>query len=229
MTRPLRVCLPGQWHHVRHRALPGIDLLRHDGDAVEWLAWLAATSAQFRVAVHGFVLMPTEIRWVGTPKDPLSIAGMMKELARRASRRRGWALWGGRYGCALVEKSEHSLSVLASLDHAAVCAGLATEPALWPHGSAWVYSGRRDDGVGLSTPDAVWALGNTPFERERRYSEQVASAWRREFDVNLLEATDRQWAVGSPDWIEHMEQQAGQRMRAGQRGRPAHRIYPDTN
>jgi putative transposase len=219
MVRPSRVCIPGQWHHVRHRAAPGVELIRHDGDAAEWRAWLAATAAQFRLQLHAYVLLPREIRWLGTPKDPLSIAGMMKELARRASRRRGEALWGGRYGCALVEQSADVLAAVASLDFAPVRAGLVADCFDWPHGSARAYAGRSDLSV-LTPPAQVWAMGNTPFERERRYQQTILAAWSESFDERLLTATDKQWALGTPAWVEEMESLAGRRLQGARRGRP---------
>jgi putative transposase len=223
MARPTRVCMPGQWHHVRHRAAPGIDLIRHDGDALEWRLWLAATSAQFRVQIHAFVILPGEIRLLCVPRDVLGIAGLMKELARRSARRRGEPIWHSRYGSALIQESEQLLSCLASIDMAAVHAGLVTDWLDWPHGSAPGYCGRAESAV-VTPPSLVWSMGNTPFERERRYQSDVPAAWSEAFDRCLLQATDKQWAVGDPGWVQQMESVVMRKLSAGIRGRPVRRI-----
>jgi len=97
--------------------------------------------------------------------------------------------------------------------------GLAAAP-----GGAWCSAAHhlgqaRDPHLG--EPPEVWALGNTPFERE--------SAWRERLDAGLDAATDAAlaravhgtWAAGSPAFLAEVAAAAGRPTAPRRAGRPA--------
>ncbi|MFN9141704.1 MAG: metallophosphoesterase, partial [Betaproteobacteria bacterium] len=104
------------------------------------------------------------------------------------------------------------LAVLLLVDSLAAAPG---------HSSAGHRSGQPERRVPLIDPPEVWALGNTPFERE--------SAWRRRLDEGLapaqrqglLDSVAGNWAIGSAGFARALAEKTARPARPRPRGRPA--------
>jgi putative transposase len=95
---------------------------------------------------------------------------MMQAVGRRyvsaynQRHRRSGALWDGRFRCAVVQAGATLLEVLCLID------GQAQDPIDLPRTTI----GHRNGGqawIPVADPPEYWALGNTPFDRERVYRE----------------------------------------------------------
>ncbi|MFN8892152.1 MAG: transposase [Betaproteobacteria bacterium] len=151
------------------RGLSGRPVFQDDSDRDAYLAALREAAAATAVRLHAFALADDAVHLVVTPTEPQGPSRLMQALGRRYvsahHRRHGGrgTLWDGRFRCAVVEPGAPLLSVLLLVD------GLAPAPG---HSSAGHRSGQPERRVPLIDPPEVWALGNTPFERQAAKTRQ---------------------------------------------------------
>lgn len=220
MARLPRLALAGRAHWLLQRGLSGRPVFEDDVDREAYLAALRESAAAARVRLHAFALADDEVHLVLTPDDAAGPSRLMQALGRRYvsahHQRHGGSgtLWDGRFRCAVIEPGATLLAVLALVD------GRTAEPG---HGSGAHRTGQPERRVPLVDPPEVWALGNTPFERE--------TAWRRRLEAGLpapqrdalLSAVRGGWAVGSAAFAAALAEQVARPTRPRPRGRPAGR------
>jgi putative transposase len=218
VARLPRLALAGRVHWLLQRGLSGRAVFEDDVDRDAYLGALRESAAAAHVRLHAFALADHEVQLVVTPDDTAGPSRLMQAVGRRYvsahHRRHGGSgtLWDGRFRCAVVEPGATLLAVLTLVD------GHATEPG---QGSGAHRTGQPERRVPLADPPEVWALGNTPFERE--------SAWRRRLEAglpaaqreSLLSALRGGWAVGSAAFAEALAEQVARPTRPRPRGRPA--------
>lgn len=171
MARPQRLFLPGHPHHVIQRGHNQGPIFLDADDRRSYLHHLGEVAREHRVAVHAYALGDDRVHLLLTPQTGDAISRMMQALGRRYvaafNRRHGRSgtLWAGRFASHLVDEAA-VLDCQCYIETAA--AGAGSEAAQSPWSSAAHHLGSRHDP--LVTPHrAVWALGNTPFEREAAY------------------------------------------------------------
>lgn len=218
MARLPRLALAGHAHWLLQRGLSGRPVFRDDIDRDAYLAALREAAGATAVRLHAFALADDAVHLVVTPTESQGPSRLMQALGRRYvsahHRRHGGSgtLWDGRFRCAVVEPGAPLLAVLLLVD------GLAAAPG---HSSAGHRSGQPERRVPLIDPPEVWALGNTPFERE--------SAWRRRLDEGLapaqrqglLDSVAGNWAIGSAGFARALAEKTARPTRPRPRGRPA--------
>jgi putative transposase len=220
VARLPRLALAGRVHWLLQRGLNGRAVFEDDIDRDAYLGALRESAAAARVRLHAFALATDEVHLVLTPEEADGPSRLMQAVGRRYvsahHRRHGGSgtLWDGRFRCAIVEPGAPLLAVLALVD------GRTTDPG---HGSGAHRTGQPERRVPLVDPPEVWALGNTPFERE--------NAWRRRLEAGLpapqrdtlLLAVRGGWAVGSTAFAAALAEQLARPTRPRPRGRPASR------
>lgn len=178
MARLPRLILPGQPHHVILRGNNRQAIFFSDLDRQQLLAVLAEAAAQYRVAIHAYVLMDNHLHLLLTPAAADDLSRMMQSLGRRyvgwfnARHRRSGTLWEGRFRTGLIEGERHLLACMRYIELNPVRAGLCVEPAQWPWSSAAHHLGLARSGL-ITEHEMYWSLGNTPFEREHAYREFI--------------------------------------------------------
>jgi putative transposase len=65
-----------------------------------------------------------------------------------------------------------------------------------------------------------WALGNTPFERERRYRDFLEAGTSEREAARITEAALKGWALGSTAFLQSQAQTAARPLEPRPRGRP---------
>lgn len=213
MARLSRLSIPGETHHVLLRGHGGVPVFADDEDRRRFLQALRDAAARHRTALHAYALGAAGAQFLCTPTDATSVGRLVQWLGRHYvsayNRRHGRAgtLWDGRYRCALVEAGDWRLAALRLVDasdgwtSAGHRLGLARDPA-------------------LADPPEVWALGNTPFEREH--------AWRALLDEPLppgvaealRDAVAGGWAAGSPRFVAAVGEACSRPAAKRPRGRP---------
>lgn len=227
MARLPRLVAPGLPHLIFHRGHNGQAVFVDDADRASYLQGLAACAAEARVAIHGYGLLPGEVRLLATPADERGLAELMQAVGRRYVRSfnlkhgRSSTPWEGRFRSTVIEPSRYFMPALLVVE-AGLPAGMpfasATQPPIWT--SAAHHLGQRVDPI-VTEHAVFWALGNTPFEREAGYR-----AWferglaRGEIDA-IVDAATKGWALGGPDFVEQLGSATGRRARPLPRGRPA--------
>ena len=233
MARLPRLVAPGLPHLIFHRGHNGQAVFVDDADRLAYLQGLAECAQEARVAVHGYGLLPGEVRLLATPADERGLAEMMQAVGRRYVRSfnlkhgRSSTPWEGRFRSTVIEPARYFMPALLVVE-AGLAAGTpfasATQPPAWT--SAAHHLGLRSDPI-VSEHAMFWSLGNTPFEREAGYR-----AWcerglaRGEVDA-IVDAATKGWALGGADFVEQLGSATGRRTRPLPRGRPAKgRISP---
>jgi putative transposase len=225
MARLRRLALGGLPHLVVQRALPGVLAFADDTERGDYLEVLGQALRAHDVALWGYALLDAEAWLLLRPGTGEALGLAIQALGRRyvaaVNRRRGrrGTLWDGRFRAAVVEPQAVLLDALVHVETLPVAAGLALSAADWPWSSARQRLGLARE-PRLADPPALWALGNTPFERE--------AAWRRRLDAGLAPAQRRAiedaalhgWALGAPGFVAEVAQRSGRPAARRRRGRP---------
>jgi putative transposase len=178
MARQPRLILPKQAHHILQRGNDRQRIFRETGDYERFLAWLAEAARFYKVAIHAYALLPTQLQLLATPENEEGLAAMMQKLGRfyvpwyNAKYERAGGLFEGRFRTAVVEPDRHLLMCSRFIELAPVREGDAVEPAAWPWSSYRHHAGVHADAV-VTDHALFWRLGNTPFQREAAYIELV--------------------------------------------------------
>lgn len=225
MARLPRLTVPGLPHHVLQRGHNRGDIVLDDVDRQVFMDLLRHRAAALRVAVHGWVLMPNHVHLLLTPPTsealPQLMQGLGRDYARHFNARHGrsGSLWEGRYRATVVEAAPHLLDTMAYIDLNPVRAGLAAQPEDYAWSSHGALVGRRTDPL-LTAPALYWALGDTPFARERAYAERVQVGLSSDRRAELGRAVHAGWALGSPGFLREVEQRSQRRASPRRAGRP---------
>jgi putative transposase len=217
MARRARLVVAGLAHYVLLRGHNGGTVMTDGLDRQAFLAALAQSAPAADLAVHAFALLDHEVHLLLRPTMPDSLSRAMQTLGRRYvaafNRRHGRSgtLWEGRFRAAVLEPGDTTLYALRRIDALAMDLPLASSaPA-------------RTGGVrpaGVVDPPELWALGNTPFEREQVYARLLAQEMPSTVTESLDSSARGGWACGSPGFLAQLAEQGGRRVRPGPRGRP---------
>ena len=219
MARLPRLIVPGHAHYLIlrgqvARSEPGI--CWDDEDRETLLAMLREAALNEAVQIHAYAVLPTELQLLATPARDDALGRMVQGLGRRYvtayNRRHGrrGTLWDGRFRCAVVEPGEQCLSVLQLID------GQAESPAVT---SAAHRTGGARQAL-LSDIPEVWALGNTPFEREAAYRGLLANGLGQATRDRLRLSVLGGWAIGSAAFIAALNGRTSRPALPRARGRP---------
>jgi putative transposase len=226
MARAARLTIAGEVHHVALHARAVEQPLADVTIALALRDQLGVLSRKWSVRVHAFVFLPDHLHILVTPTQDGALAAFMKEFGRLASQAHNAAhqssgtVWAQRYSCALVQSPVWALKACVFLDSHPVRMGLAQQPWAWPLSSAAHHTGRESLPWLLALP-AMWALANTPFEREHVYSrllEQGATAFEN-LQISKTLKTGR--PLGEMAYVRGLEAITGRELQTRPRGRPA--------
>ena len=232
MARRPRQAVTALPHHVLLRGHNRQAVFVDDTDHRQYLVWLHEASLAHGLSIHAYLLMDAQVQLVATPErdDALSLA--MQAVGRRYVRwfnqrhGRSGTLWEGRFRSSLVEPERWLLACQRHIEAGPVRAGRVASAADWPWSSHRHHAGLGVDPLVRPHP-TVWALGNTPFERE--------SAYRRLFD-ELVSQSEYEWLqaclmrgipTASADFQRRLEASLGLRLLPRPAGRPRRTLPQD--
>ena len=160
-----------------------------------------------------------------TPETDDGLPQMMQAVGRAYVRyfnlrhHRTGTLWEGRYRSNLIESERYLLACMAYIDLNPVRAGMVAQAADFKWSSHRHCIGQVSDK--LVTPHALfWGLGNTPFAREAAYAEWVQSGLAQADKDQLTRSALSGWALGSPGFVEELQQSTTRRLAPRKAGRP---------
>ncbi len=228
MPRLTRLTLPGELHIVAQRGHGNQPVFVDDEDRRAYLDALRAACAAHGVAVHAYALLDDEVQWLATPSGEDSLGRAVQAIGQRFvvgfNRRHGLrgTRWEGRFRSAVVDGESHALDLMTMLEQEPVVRGLTGKVSGWPWSSALHHLGTSTS-PWLRDHPAVWALGNTPFEREAAYEARLAQALDPGLRLGVRQALLRGWVIGPPGYQKRLEQTMNLRraMAPRPRGRPA--------
>src|SRR5215510_8141361 len=194
-------------------------------DYVRYSEYLMFGAGTHGCAINAFVLMPSDVHLLVTPKGMSSLPRMMQSLGRRYVRyfntahgRRG-TLWDGRYRAAPLDADEHFLACCRYIETIPVRAGRAQHPRDHPWSSYLFHA--RGAPTWLVTMHAVYrSLGHTPAERQLRYRTQFRKGIDPDFARELRTAIDGGWVLGNERYKQAVADAQNRRTEPLPRGRP---------
>ncbi|MEW5881075.1 MAG: transposase, partial [Pseudomonadota bacterium] len=182
MARLPRLAAAGFPHHVIQRGNDRQTVFREDADYARYLGWLREIAAAHGLLVHAYVLMPNHVHLLATPPTGDALSRVVQSLGRRYVRwfndkyARSGTLWEGRFRSTVIDADRYLLACSRYIELNPVRAGIVDSPELYRWSSYAHHAGVLVDPLVTDHP-LVWALGNTPFERQLAY--------RRLFDLEL--------------------------------------------
>jgi putative transposase len=214
----------GLAHHVVQHGHNRQPIVVDDEDRRNWRALLGEALATTRVSLHAWVLLADHFHLVITPTAAGDVGRLMQSLGRRYvstfNRRHGRSgtLWDGRYRSCLLEPGEEVLRSLRFVDAHLHRSGASDEQAL-----AWSslahHLGRGRDPL-LTDPPEIWALGNTPFERQGAYAALIEAGLPPAQIERIAAAVNRGWPMGSEGFVSGLAARTGRAASPRPRGRP---------
>ena len=223
MARHSRLVVPGLAHYVLLRGHASRLLCVDEIDRMALVQALRVAAQTHDVIIHTLALQSTEVHLLARPTQGPALGSMVQGLGRHYvasyNRRHGMSgtLWDGRYRAAAIEAGEPTLAALMHID------GLSLSTQSEP-----TVRGRRGEvgGVFLVDPKEVWALGNTPFEREAAYRARLQQPLSQRNRDILMAAVRSSRAVGSAAFLADLATQMGRPVSPAPRGRPRRQTGP---
>jgi putative transposase len=232
MARLPRLVVANHLHHVIARGNNEQSVFIDDADCQQFLDGLREAARQYRVAVHGYVLLPNRVQLLVTPTDDAGLGKMMQAIGRRyvpyfnARHRRSGSLWEGRFRTTVLDADAYFMECARLLEYQPVKAGLAADMVSYPWSSHAHHLGLRKQ-AWLTDHAAYWKLGNTPFDREIAYQEFCSHPPERKQVDAIEEATSRGWALGSASFKAALAKLTDRRLQPARRGRPPKVLPPE--
>jgi len=218
MARPQRLFLPGHPHHIIQRGHNQGPIFLDDEDRRAYLHHLGEVARESRVAVHAYALRDDRVHLLLTPQTDGAISRMMQALGRRYvaafNRRHGRSgtLWAGRFASHLVDEG-------ALLDCQCYIEGQDAPLVPTPWSSAAHHLGLQHDHL-LTPHRVVWALGNTPFEREAAYRARLELGLSASTRTAIEQAMRQGLLLGNDAAWQALERELHRPLRPRPRGRP---------
>lgn len=225
MARLARLYVPDQPQHVILRGLDQQPAFVDDQDYELFIDCLKAAARDHHLAVHAWVLMPGAVQLLATPSDESSLPKAMQAVGRRyvahfnrRYARRG-TLWEGRYRATVIEGERYFLLASRVVELAPVRNHLVAAAEDYRWSSYRHHIGLTVDSL-ITDHQLYWALGNTPFERQRVYRELCEQPLDERETMQLMQATLKGWVLGSETWRDWASRSANRRVSPLPRGRP---------
>jgi putative transposase len=225
MARQPRLILPKQPHHIVQRGNDRQLIFREPDDYARFLGWLREASRFYRVAIHAYALLPTHLHLLATPETEEGLAAMMQKLGRfyvpwyNNKYGRAGGLFEGRFRTAVVDTDRHFLMCSRFIELAPVREGQALEPASYPWSSYPHHAGLQPDST-ITDHALVWALGNTPFQREAAWIDLVQQGIAADELEHIAASVQKGQPLGSQAFKQELERKTQRRILPAKRGRP---------
>jgi len=228
MARLPRLSLPGYPHHVILRGNNRQLIFKDNSDRETLLGLLVGGCQKHRVDLHAFVLMDNHLHLLLTPQVDKALSKMMQDLGRDYVRyfnkkhTRTGTLWEGRFRSALIQTDRYFLACMVYMDLNPVRAGMVALALDHPWSSHAHYTGARQDSW-LVPHEVYWALGNTPFAREKAYAELVQAGIEESKKQALTSSVIGGWALGEETFTQNLQPLSKRRVSKSKAGRPFNR------
>jgi putative transposase len=224
MPRIARVALPEVPYHITQRGNGRRIVFYSDLDRRTYLRLLARYAEEYRMTVQAYCLMSNHVHLIAVPLRPESLARALgrthAEYARYRNATDGSCghVWQARYFSCPLDRA-HLWRAIAYVERNPVRAGMV-ETAEEYH---WSSAPAR---LGRDRPDALIDLSDWQDRYDPNQWREVLRLGLDEisFQQRLRDASMRGRALGSEEFVEQLEQQAGRRLRPNLPGRPRKKV-----
>lgn len=225
MPRRPRLVLPGVPLHLIQRGNNRQICFVADEDYRFYLDWLKDYAGKTGCRIHAYVLMTNHVHLLLSAERTEAPGELMKALGQRYVQyynriyRRSGTLWEGRYRSCLTQAEEYLLACQRYIELNPVRAAMAAHPADYRWSSYRANAQGEEDA--LVTPHELYlGLGLQTGSRQAAYRE----LFRHELEPGLVDkirqATNGNFALGSPRFVDEIAATLGRRVTPGKSGRP---------
>lgn len=226
MPRRPRIKLAGMPQHLVQRGVNREPCFFAEEDYHFYLHWLKKSAADYRCAIHAYVLMTNHVHLLVTPETAQGPSKLMQSVGRRyvqyinRTYRRTGTLWEGRYKSSAVQTEQYFLLCSRYIELNPVRAGMVPDPGQYR------WSSYRHNGLGQTderlTPHPEYlALGQAAADRQAAYRALFRSELDDDAQGDIRLALGQGQPLGNERFAEALCAAAGTRRLQARRGRPA--------
>jgi putative transposase len=178
VVRKARQIIPGQLYYIVLRGSPSLSIFDHDELKLEFLAWLRDAAKNYKMTLHAYVILPNQTQILVTPLFDMSLARTMQSLCRRFTQlynqmyQHKGSIWAGRYYSHAIKNDQEILLFQKKIEQSPLKEHLVQNLEDYVWSSYKIHIGLEPN-YGLQDVLPFWALGNTPFERQRHWKNIV--------------------------------------------------------
>lgn len=207
MTRLSRLSIVGQAHYVILRSVPDISLIPFERNIGKLFQIFSTSSRDYSVEVSAYAIFTDQIHLLLTPRVKAEdLSKFVQQLSRLYSHyfndefSRDGKIWQGRFESSLLQGEGKILDAVLFMESLPLLYGYG-EPQFYPWSSYFHHAGIRSDYFMVPSQE-YWNLGNTPFERQKKYKEKFERGANKKFGLYLLRQVKRGWPVADPEFLE---------------------------
>ncbi|MFI4941468.1 MAG: transposase [Burkholderiales bacterium] len=225
MPRRPRIKLADIPQHLVQRGVNREPCFFAEEDYHCYLHWLEEAAADWRCAIHAYVLMTNHVHLLVTPETPEGLAKLMQSVGRRYVQyinrvyRRSGTLWEGRFKSSAIQTEEYLLLCQRYIELNPVRAGMVNDPAQY-RWSSYRHNGLGQDERRLTHHALYESLGQDHVSRLSAYRELFRSELDDEAMADIRSALLQGQPLGSEKFKEAISSATGVRRMRLQRGRP---------
>ena len=239
MTRLTRLSAAAQAHYVVLRSVPEISLIPFDKNIEKLFQIFSDGSRAYSTDISAFAVFTDQIHLLLTPREKAEdLSRFVQQLSRLYSHyfndefSRNGKIWQGRFESSLLQGKGRLLAATIYMAWLPFVYGYG-EPQFYPWSSYFHHAGIRSDYFMVPSIE-YWALGNTPFERQKNYKDLFERGPDKVFGERLMSCVKRGWPIADKKFLESIGVEAERMEPQRGRGRPrkASAINPlesDTN
>lgn len=232
MPRRARLAVAGIPWHIIQRGNNRAVCFQAEADYRCYLDCLTELARRFDCAVHAYVLMTNHVHLLLTPQAADGAALMMKHLGQRyvqyvnRTYRRSGTLWEGRFRSCLTQSEDYVLACYRYIELNPVRAGMVRHPRDYRWTSYPANAEGRADAL-ITPHEQYLRLGREPQGRREAYRALFKAPLDEEAIDQIRQATNGNFALGSPHFQAQIERALGRRAVRGKAGRPRAQGHAD--
>ena len=225
MARLPRVILAGYPLHIMVRGNNSQEIFLSDDERRSYLEWLRDAAREYELAIHAYVLMPSHVHILATPKTNLSATRTMQSVGRRYAQmfnqkhKRTGTVWEGRFKSALIDPEMYLLLCQKYIEQNPVRSGLVQNPDDWPW-STYRHHVGAEVVPWIFDHSKYWGLGNTPFERQLAWQKAVSEQINIGDTKKVSNHLNYGWPLASAELLDKIAPKTTRPLRPRKAGRP---------
>lgn len=225
MPRRARLTLPNVPMHIIQRGNNRQACFFADDDYAFYLACLKEYAASTGCLIHAYVLMTNHVHLLVSSSSAQGAGDLMKAVGQRyvpyvnRTYGRSGSLWEGRFRSSLTEDESYLLTCQRYIELNPVRASMVSHPGDYPWSS--YRANAHGEASGLVTPHRLYdALGGNLAARQAAYRDLFREALAPGLVDTIRTATNGNFALGNPRFVDDIARALGRRVTRGKPGRP---------
>ena len=226
MPRIARIIAPGYHYHITQRGNCKQKVFNEKSDYAIYMRLLAKYSAEYRLSILAYCLMPNHIHIIATPQEHNSMAKTFHvthmKYAQYFNKKYTLSghLWQGRFYSCLLDEN-HFLAAIRYVENNPVRAKLSSDAIIWLWSSAFAHCYRKDE---------ILSLGEIHQYLDVNDWKQYLAEPENQTDIKLIrEHTLTGRPLGSVAFVQKLEALCNRQLCPRPSGRPKNKVSVPIN